>query len=519
MNAGEAKRVAESFAVLCNTTIPRYEVVNKAGLDYLAIQVGSINDVYAAGIERIKAESESANPFGERIFLRATPPTIWLNSHETQILQRLISESLTVGRSTLQSDFYDKFIPFLGGEEGRIYSRANHVVFGRRGAGKSSLVLYACHQAQKAGLPFCWIALQQYRRRDDLLVIPQILAEIVESLRGEPGADSAHVDGLTKTVRRLEDRGDSLTKEEIAQTLPVFARDFLPFVKKRGQFFLFIDDLHLLHPRLQPFFLSSLYSFSRGNNVHLKITAIENLTRLQNEAEQEGLQTPGDAQIIRLDYNLVDPGRAHEHIVEIVGSYVKYVGIPSPQALCGSGVLERLTWVSAGVPRDALYIFSNAITKATAAKRSRIGLVDVNMSAADSLTEKERHVPEDVGDDSTRVLAVVEDIKVFCMKDIRSNAFLVHLDPASEFYRVIKKASDLRFIHVLHPGITPGEAGQKYEAFMLDYAFYTGFRKATSVRELKPTPETTSAKELRKLKKYPYDVRLAKLFDSLAQGS
>ena len=121
-----------------------------------------------------------------------------------------------------------------------------------------------------------------------------------------------------------------------------------------------------------------------------------------------------------LDYNLVDPGRAHEHIVEIVGSYVKYVGIPSPQALCGSGVLERLTWVSAGVPRDALYIFSNAITKATAAKRSRMGLVDVNMSAADSLTEKERHVPEDVGDDSTRVLAVVEDIKVFCMKDIEA---------------------------------------------------------------------------------------------------
>ena len=153
MNAGEAKRVAESFAVLCNTTIPRYEVVNKAGLDYLAIQVGSINDVYAAGIERIKAESESANPFGERIFLRATPPTIWLNSHETQILQRLISESLTVGRSTLQSDFYDKFIPFLGGEEGRIYSRANHVVFGRRGAGKSSLVLYTCTKRKRLAFP------------------------------------------------------------------------------------------------------------------------------------------------------------------------------------------------------------------------------------------------------------------------------------------------------------------------------------------------------------------------------
>jgi hypothetical protein len=508
MLSKDAKRIVESFAALCNTAAPRYEVVNKAGQDYLAIHVGGINDVYTAAVERLKADFERTSPFGERLFLRETTPAAWLLSQETQILQRLISESLTVGRSTLDSDFHEKFIPFLGGEEGRIYSKANHVVFGRRGAGKSSLVLYACHQARKAGFPFCWIAIQQYRRRSDLQVVPQILAEIVEALRGEPGAEPVRVESLMRIVRGLEERRENLTKTEIAQVLPLFAREFLPFVKKRGQYYLFIDDLHLLHPNLQPFFLSSLYSFSRGNNVHLKITAIENLTRLQNEGEQEGLQTPGDAQIIRLDYNLVDPGRAHEHITEIITSYVKYVGIPSPQALCGKGVAERLTWVSAGVPRDALYIFSNAITKAIAGKRKRIGLVDVNMSAADSLTEKEQHVSEDVGEDASSVLRAVDDIKAFCLREIKSNAFLVHLKSANKLYQIIKKASDLRFIHVLHPGITPEKAGEKYEAFMLDYAFYTGFRKAPSVRELRPTPTTTSAKELRKLQRYPYETRL-----------
>lgn len=512
MTHPDAERIAKNFASICNTTVPPYEVVDKAGQDYLAIQVGRINDIYAKAVERLKADPELAGSFGERIFLRESQPAAWLLSHETQTLQRLISESLTVGRSTLQSDFHQKFIPFLGGEERRIYSETNHVVFGRRGAGKSSLVLYACHQARKAGLPFCWIAMQQYRRRRDLQVIPQVLAEIVEALRAEPDADSSRVSALAQLVGRLEDRGSSLTKEDITQKLPIFAREFLPFVQKRGQYFFLIDDLHLLHQDLQPFFLSCVYAFSRGNNVHLKITAIENLTRLQNEAEQEGLQTPGDAQIIRLDYNLVDPGRAHQHIVEIVGSYVTYVRIPSAQALCGKGVLERLTWVSAGVPRDALYIFSNAITKAIAGKRKRVGLVDVNMSAADSLTEKERHVSEDVGEDAPRVLAAVSDIKAFCLKVIRSNAFLVHLDPGNRLYQVIKKASDLRFIHVLHPGITPEQAGEKYEAFMLDYAFYTGFRKAPSVRELKPTPEATSAKELRKLKRYAYEQRLPAVF-------
>lgn len=503
----DASRVAKTFAMLCNTPTPPFEIVNKAGDDYLAINVGKINEVYLSALKRLK-ETDGANPFGERIFLREARPESWLTSNESQILQRLISESLTVGRSTLESDFHEKFIPFLGGEERRIYSQANHVVFGRRGAGKSSLVLYACHQARRAGQPFCWIAIQQYRRRGDLQVVPQVLAEIVESLRGEPEADSAHLDSLTDVVKKLEGRGDALTKDEIVQKLPVFARYFLPFVRKRNGFFLFIDDLHLLHRNVQPFFLSCLYSLSRGNNIYLKITAIENLTRLQSETEQEGLQTPGDAQIIRLDYNLVDPGRAHEHIVEIVESYVKYVGIPSTESIAGSGVLERLTWLSAGVPRDALYIFNNAITKAIAGKRRRIGLVDVNMAAAESLTEKERYVSEDVGEDAARVAAAVEDIKEFCLKEIRSNAFLVHFKSGDPLYQIVKKVSDLRFIHVLHPGITPEKAGEKYEAFMLDYAFYTGFRKAPSVKELKPTPQTTSAKELRKLKRYPYRQRL-----------
>lgn len=514
MTHPDGERIAHNFAAICNTTVPSYQVVDKAGEAYVAIQVGRINDIYARALERIKADPELTGSFRDRVFLRESVSVAWLTSLETQLLQRLISESLTVGRSTLQSDFHQKFIPFLGGEERRIYSETNHVVFGRRGAGKSSLVLYACHQAQKARLPFCWIAMQQYRRRRDLQVVPQVLAELVEALRDEVAAESSRVSALSELVSRLEDRGNDLTKADIAKKLPVFAREFLPFVKQRGRYFLFIDDLHLLHPDLQPFILSCLYAIARGNNIHLKITAIENLTRLQNESEQEGLQTPGDAQIIKLDYNLVDPGRAHKHIIEIVESYVKYVHIPSAQALCGKGVLERLTWVSAGVPRDALYIFNNAITKAIAGKRKRIGLVDVNMAAAESLTEKERYVSDDVGDEAARVTTAVADIKAFCLKDIRSNAFLVHWDAGNRLYQVIKKASDLRFIHVLHPGITPEKAGEKYEAFMLDYAFYTGFRKAPSVRELKPSPEATSAKELRRLKRYPYAQRLPIAFSN-----
>jgi len=502
-----AQAIVERFASMCNITLPPTEVVDKAGENFLAIQVGAINDIYTEALSKVREEVADHNPYADRVFLRPVVPKPWLRSLEVQLLQRIFSESLTVGKSTLDSGFHRKFIPFLGGEERRIYSEANHVVYGRRGAGKSSLVLYACHQAQRAGRPFAWIALQQYSGRDDLLVIPQVLYEIVDTIASHPTADKERIDRLRRLVHSLEERGGALTKKEINQKLPVFARDVLPFVRQHGQFYIFLDDLHLLHPTLQPYFLSALYSFSRGNNIYLKITAIENLTTLLHEGTKEGLQTPGDAQVIRLDYNLVDPGAALNHTRHIIDSYVRYVGIPSLSALVGNEAIERLVWVSAGVPRDALYIFNNAITKALAAGRKSVAVTDINMAAADSLTEKERYVSDDVAEDADLVLKVVEDIKDFCLRTIRSNAFLIRLDSTDPRYRLIKKISDLRFIHVLHQGITPERAGEKYEAYMLDYAFYTGFRKAPSVKEFQTKPSQPSAKELRKLNRYRYEQR------------
>lgn len=505
-----ARKLVEAFASASNITVPPYALVDKGGETYLAIEVGKINDLYVTRLDQVRKQlAQEHHEFADRVFLREVRPQSWLRSSEAQMLQRLLAESLTIGKSTLRSEFHQRFMPFLGGEERRIYSRANHVVFGRRGAGKSSLVLYACNQAQRDRVPFAWIALQQYRGRQDLLVIPQVLYEIVDAIVAL-GVTGEAVDRLRSAVLKLEERGMALTKTEINAQLPVFARHFLPFVRERGDFYLFLDDLHLLHPAIQPYFLSAIYSFARGNNIHMKITSIEHLTTLYNEAQREGLQTPGDAQVIRLDYNLVNPSAARDHILQVLNSYVRYAGIPSIASLCGKGVLDRLVWVSAGVPRDALYIFNNAMTKASAIKeRKEIAKTDVNMAAAESLTEKESYISDDVAEDSTLVRTIIEDIKTFCLQEIRCNAFLIHIVASDRRYELIKKVSDLRFVHVLHPGITPEKAGEKYEALLLDYAFYIGFRKAPSVREFKATLDQPSAKELRQLKRYRYEERIA----------
>jgi hypothetical protein len=230
---------------------------------------------------------------------------------------------------------------------------------------------------------------------------------------------------------------------------------------------------------------------------------------LFDDETREGFQTPGDAEVIRLDRSLINPKSACDHISKIIESYVKYVGIPSMKSIAGSELLERLTWVSAGVPRDAMYLFNNAVSKALAKARSRIAVEDVNMAAADYMTEKESFAMRDSGSEGRKILDAIEDIKSFCIKENHSNVFAIHIESSNERYQTIKKISDLRFIHIIHQGFTRGKAGERFEGVLLDYSYYTGFRRSRGVKEFIIKLQTPSAMELRKINVYDYNTRLA----------
>jgi hypothetical protein len=135
-------------------------------------------------------------------------------------------------------------------------------------------------------------------------------------------------------------------------------RELLPEVRQvlsasSSNIFIFLDDFHLIDDALQPKLLGFVYAVARGNNVFLKISAIETLTKAWDSKSRTGLQVPHDAQTIKLDYNLTMPDKAETHIEGILDAHAVYCGLPSVRYLCiGKQVLSRLVWVSAGVPRD-----------------------------------------------------------------------------------------------------------------------------------------------------------------------
>lgn len=274
-----------------------------------------------------------------------------LHSAEGRFLLRTLTESLNINRFSFADDFFSRDTKSVSAAEEQITSTANHVVFGRRGSGKSSLLLYAMHTRANAGQPSIWIDMQVYSHRNDNGVAIEVLSEILKEV-GRLAPDYPEALIVEAQVEALRQR-DPLPDSEIRKVLPMFRR-ILQRISDSRSLVLFLDDFHAMSPEFQPKLLGFLYSVARGNQVYLKLSAIPTLTRTWDTGRHMGLQIPHDAQTITLDYNLTVPHKAIEHIQSILDAHAQYCGFPSVRVLCTSkNVINRLVWVAAGRMSDS----------------------------------------------------------------------------------------------------------------------------------------------------------------------
>jgi hypothetical protein len=436
------------------------------------------------------------NPrFYQLVIVRPRKSSVSVQMPEARYLIRNLSESLNVGQHTFGSDFYSRYTKSVSGAEELIRAQANHVVFGRRGAGKSSLLIYSRRLRDEASHPCVWIDMQVFHRRSDVGIARDILVEILIQLaQKNPGfAPSEIVNRLSLLPN------DQSMESKLRQMLPELKRALSDQIGN-GDLFVFLDDFHVVGLAIQPTVLSLLYSTTRGNRVYLKLSAIETSTKIWDPVTQSGLEMSHDAQAIRLDYNLTTTEKAASHIKAILDSHAVYCGLPGLRPLCTSDdVIPRLVWVSAGVPRDALSLFAQAMTRTVAEGRRHVSVTAVNMAASDMVSQKLRDIDADLPTESRASLqSVLEEIREFCLKKNRKNAFLVEIQ-SSAVYRDVMRLVDLRLLHVIAEAITVGEAGRKFVGLILDYGFYTGMRAARSVDLFNKQIGKMPYKELRKL--------------------
>ena len=222
---------------------------------------------------------------------------------------------------------------------------------------------------------------------------------------------------------------------------------------------------------------------------------------MYDPSTKKGLQSPGDAQVISLDLTLVDPEAAQEHLRLILQNFLRLVGIDRLNVAIAEAAFRRLVWANAGVPRDFLQMFSKSIEHANRAGRRRIELSDTNLAIGEFGRQKMTELEEDARNDENLLKKALATIEANCLEssEKKVNAFLIRSELTDE-HRAVETLSDLRLLHILHQTITPHKAGERYEAYMLDYSLFTGFRQRRTIEHMLPEDgKQFKAKQLRNL--------------------
>ena len=473
-----------------------YEVRERANGDVLILQVAHPTERLFSILERVRHEAGSSSEDPPFATLKKTSKNNLLTSAEGQLFLRTLSESLNINRHSFKDDFFSRYTKSVFGAEEQIAAAANHIVYGRRGAGKSSLLLYALRIREERGEPSLWVDMQQYANRRDLSIVAHLLFEMLRdaadaSAKAQPASD------LLSHLERLLNQ-DRVEHSEIQTLLPEI-RTWFSRRQPGPNLVVFLDDLHLIDQSLQPQLLGDLYAIFRGNNVFMKVSAIETFTRTWDPQARYGLEIPHDLQTITLDYNLTMPDKATDHLKSILDAHANYCGIPSIRNLCtSSDVLSRLAWVAAGVPRDGLNLFSQAMTTVGLDGRRHVSVSSVNVASSVALTLKLRDLEHEAALSEGDIIQALEGIKRFVLEKSRKNAFLVEIT-TSEPFEIIRKLVNLRLLHVINEGISIGKAGRKHIALVLDYGFYTGIRAARTVDLFNRQTTRVTYRDLRKL--------------------
>lgn len=364
----------------------------------------------------------------------------------------------------------------------------HHLVFGRRGAGKTALLLEAKRRLEEGGALTVWINVQPYRWSEAGVAagaVMQAMLEIIEvHYRDAPRAPRVLSDAaaLSETISGHLARNKS---PDVRSLLPQVQRTLRRFTSTTGKrLFIFLDDYYFVTRPEQVELLDSLHACVRDADAWLKIATIRHLTRWFDPSKQMGLQIGHDADALDLDVTLQDPRRAKVFLERVLRNYGESVSIPTLGRIFSAEALDRLLLASGSVPRDYLVLASNAIAKARERSKARtVGVQDVNKTAGDAALVKLQELDEDLSpntDWAIHTRAALKQVLAFCLDDTHWTYFRVDFrdkEARRTEYDFLASLMDLRMIHLLNPSVSDeSRAGEKSEVYMLDLSQYSGER-------------------------------------------
>ncbi len=347
-------------------------------------------------------------------------------------------------------------------------SSRHHLMFGRRGAGKTALLLEAKARLEEQGEIVVWANLQTSSSLS--------AAEIFKTLARKI-ADAVGVD--------LKDTGPSKLTLRLNEELKRF------YYSTGKKTFLMLDDFHHLPIEKQPFLLDNLHAAFRDTQTWLKVATIKHLSRWYLAEKQKGLQLGQDASAIELDLTLQDPARAKELLEKLLLTYAKQSGVGSVSSVFSSTSLDRLMFASGAVPRDYLLLAAETLTKAQERASARqAGVQDVNLAAGAAADRKLHELKQDATSKNLSAKAIqrLKSVTEFCLDAKRCTYFRIDFrerDRHQTEFELIQILVDFRLLHLINSSVSDSsEAGEKSEAYTLDLSQYSAERLKKNITAL-----------------------------------
>jgi AAA ATPase domain len=377
-----------------------------------------------------------------------------------------------------------------------VVSPRHHLIFGRRGAGKTALMAEAKRYADQQGDCSAWINLQTYRNEGVDRTFAWICRSICERIEAT-FTNRAAIPQFVALSAQLRSELEQITispqpKSGPVSLLPRMQSLLKRFLESTGKrIYLFLDELHYVPRNDQARLLDLVHGAVRDCNAFLKIAGIKHLCKWYQPNPPTGLQTGQDAESIDLDVTLENPTGAKVFLEKVLQKYASHCGLRSLSSVFSSAALDRLVLASGAVPRDYLVLSGRAIRQARQRSGSRtVGMQDVNKAAGEALTEKLSELQEDAastGEDSL-VIQSLQVVSEFCTEEKGYTYFRIDFRDKNmkpKLYGFIQDLMDLRLLHLVESSLSDERhAGRRSEVYMLDLSQYSGQRLRRKLKVL-----------------------------------
>jgi hypothetical protein len=449
------------------------------------------------------------------------------NNQEITKVLRYIEENMRVTEQT-SIEYLD-----VQGNIDRLSIKQNHIIFGRRGSGKSLLLKalrekdsFSCIsvnmedfkdisfpnsiiQVQKAiikqlipivratygklsfnywkeSMPVIGRLKKQLKYLDAQLANPDEYEQSVREKKegkfygkGKAKSGGSEIESGTETSQEVEvSRQIKIDKLDILKNGLTYIKEL--FTESSAiigkDIYLILDDFYFIRKSEQPYFLDFFHRVSKNSPLYLKVATIKHRSKIYVQGDSYiGIELPHDAQTLNLDYSLED----FESLVSFMNDLLRHVNEKvnvniKYSDLITDNAFRFLCLASGGVPRD---FFSLLISLGPSLGGSKsITKPNVIEKAIENIANKMEAFKKDSGDEEILLVHYLKYIRTRIIDDKKWNAFLVsntEIQNYPQINQAIKELVDMRFLHLVNSNISAAHSdGTRYSAYMVDIGLF-----------------------------------------------